>query len=52
MLGLGDIVLPGLLVAFAARYDVSIGARIPWNFLLMVAGYSVGLMMANVAGDG
>jgi len=49
MLGLGDIVLPGLLVAFAARYDVSIGARIPWNFLLMVAGYSVGLMMANVA---
>ena len=25
MLGLGDLVLPGLIVAFAARYDVSIG---------------------------
>lgn len=25
MLGLGDIILPGLLVAFAARYDHSVG---------------------------
>ena len=36
MLGLGDIVLPGLLVAFACRYDVARGARIPYNFILMV----------------
>uniref|UniRef100_A0A7S2H102 PA domain-containing protein n=1 Tax=Octactis speculum TaxID=3111310 RepID=A0A7S2H102_9STRA len=49
MLGLGDIVLPGLLVSFAIRYDVSKRARVPWNYILMVIGYSIGLMMANVA---
>merc|ERR1719178_519651 len=49
MLGLGDIVLPGLLVSFAIRYDVSTRKRYPTYFILMVIGYSIGLMMANVA---
>lgn len=49
MLGLGDIVLPGLLVAFAARYDVSIRANVPGHYILMVCGYAVGLLLANFA---
>ena len=50
MLGLGDIILPGLLVAFTARYDRS--RSVPLHkgyFCLMVIGYSIGLMMANLA---
>ena len=47
MLGLGDIVLPGLLVAFAARCDACALQR--RCFPLMVCGYAVGLAMANVA---
>jgi len=59
MLGLGDIILPGLLVAFAARYDRAMGKKhlLAFHkccseqsyFRLMVIGYAVGLMMANVA---
>lgn len=30
MLGLGDIVLPGLLVSFAIRYDTSIGRKVTY----------------------
>eukprot|EP00640_Fibrocapsa_japonica_P000613 CAMPEP_0113934592 /NCGR_PEP_ID=MMETSP1339-20121228/1905_1 /TAXON_ID=94617 /ORGANISM="Fibrocapsa japonica" /LENGTH=642 /DNA_ID=CAMNT_0000936457 /DNA_START=48 /DNA_END=1976 /DNA_ORIENTATION=+ /assembly_acc=CAM_ASM_000762 len=51
MLGLGDIVLPGLVVAFALRYDLHKG-RNPWCggfFAYMVIGYAAGLMMADVA---
>ena len=47
MLGLGDIVLPGLLVAFAARCDACALQR--RYFPLVVCGYAVGLAMANVA---
>jgi signal peptide peptidase-like protein 2B len=50
MLGLGDIILPGLLVAFAARYDRASGVPLCRGyFRLMVLGYAVGLMMANMA---
>jgi hypothetical protein len=49
MLGLGDIVLPGLLVAFAARYDAARRASPATNWLLMVAGYALGLALANIA---
>lgn len=59
MLGLGDIILPGLLVAFAARYDRAMGKRhlLAFQkccsersyFRLMVIGYAIGLMMANIA---
>ena len=50
LLGLGDIVLPGLLVAFALRVDVV--KRLRWNhgyFVPMVVGYGVGLAVAIVA---
>ncbi|CBJ48823.1 putative growth-on protein GRO10 [Ectocarpus siliculosus] len=50
MLGLGDIVIPGLLLSFAHRYDLSVGLH--WGkgyFVFMVAGYAVGLLMANMA---
>lgn len=50
MLGLGDIVIPGLLLSFAHRYDVSVGLRSSRGyFAFMVAGYAVGLLMANMA---
>ena len=58
MLGLGDIVLPGLLVSFAARYDATLAAARgsawansawPKHFLVVLFGYGVGLAMANVA---
>jgi Signal peptide peptidase len=50
MLGLGDIVLPGLLLSFAARYDASVG--LPFSrgyFAYMVGGYAAGLLLANLA---
>ena len=53
MLGLGDIVLPGLLLSFAARYEAARhndGTRsVPKYFVLMTAGYALGLAMANTA---
>ncbi len=50
MLGLGDIILPGLLVAFAARYDRATGVPLTRGFFrAMVLGYAAGLMMANMA---
>eukprot|EP00904_Undaria_pinnatifida_P002749 jgi/Undpi1/12475/HiC_scaffold_5.g02146.m1 len=50
MLGLGDIVIPGLLLSFAHRYDVSVGLRLSRGyFVYMVAGYAVGLLLANMA---
>lgn len=50
MLGLGDIILPGLLVAFAARYDRATGVPLTRGyFRAMVLGYAAGLMMANMA---
>lgn len=50
MLGLGDIILPGLLVAFTARYDRSLGTPLHKGYFhLMIWGYAVGLMMANMA---
>ena len=55
MLGLGDIVLPGLLLAWAARLDIrSYGSL--WSpyagrgyFPMVVVGYAIGLMAANFA---
>jgi signal peptide peptidase-like protein 2B len=50
MLGLGDIVLPGLVLTFALRYDyyTRTGACGGY-FVLMSFGYGVGLAMANYA---
>ena len=54
LLGLGDIVLPGLLMSFARRIDLSDAIkgekdrRRPSYFPVLCACYAVGLMMANV----
>jgi len=61
LLGLGDIVLPGLLLSFAWRLDMSKvlvrmsgrggvdeGARGGY-FVYLCVGYGIGLMMANIA---
>ncbi|GMF64608.1 unnamed protein product [Phytophthora lilii] len=47
MLGLGDIILPGMLLSFALRFDYSQGSTI--YFCLMAIGYAVGLALANLA---
>lgn len=47
MLGLGDIVLPGLLVALAARYDAQTN-RFDY-FPVAIAAYALGLGLANLA---
>lgn len=31
MLGLGDIVIPGLLLSFAHRYDISVRTLVPYR---------------------
>lgn len=56
LLGLGDIVLPGLLLSFAARLDAAkalLGGRAKCchgtYFWPLVVAYAIGLMMANVA---
>lgn len=49
MLGLGDIVLPGLLVSFALRYDYCRGNPISKNYFMAASiAYAVGLLMANI----
>ena len=50
MLGYGDIILPGLLAVFAARFDAA--RDLPWRcgyFVPVVAGYGVGLLLTYVA---
>ncbi len=55
MLGLGDIVLPGLLVVFCARYDARRFGSLRTAFyrrgylLMTLFGYSLGLFCADVA---
>ena len=50
MLGLGDIVLPGLLVSLAARFDSASGVKpLRGFFLYILVGYACGLLLANVA---
>ncbi|KAG6617344.1 putative signal peptide peptidase-like, aspartyl protease family A22B [Phytophthora cinnamomi] len=47
MLGLGDIILPGMLLSFTLRFDYSQGSTN--YFRLMAIGYAVGLALANLA---
>ena len=61
LLGLGDIVLPGLLISFAARLDeakrlvgghTSLDIRMPPSggyLLYLIIAYAVGLLFANIA---
>ncbi|GAB4817455.1 hypothetical protein N2152v2_004501 [Parachlorella kessleri] len=50
MLGYGDVILPGLLAVFAARFDAVRG--LPWRcgyLMPVVAGYGVGLLLTYAA---
>ncbi|KAG7384903.1 Signal peptide peptidase-like 2A [Phytophthora pseudosyringae] len=47
MLGLGDIILPGMLLSFTLRFDYAQGSTN--YFRLMAVGYAVGLALANLA---
>ncbi|CAA0805853.1 Signal peptide peptidase [Striga hermonthica] len=47
MLGLGDIVIPGIFVALALRFDVSRGTEIKY-FRSAFAGYAVGVVLTIV----
>ncbi|OQR96070.1 signal peptide peptidase-like, aspartyl protease family A22B [Achlya hypogyna] len=55
MLGLGDIVLPGLLLAFVLRFDytrrmhLKLAARTHRYYGVAAVGYAVGLFLANAA---
>jgi len=49
MLGLGDMVLPGLLVSFSLRLDYARRHTfLGGYFILMAIGYGIGLFMADV----
>lgn len=47
MLGLGDIVIPGIFVALALRFDVSRGKQ-PQYFTSAFAGYTVGVVLTII----
>ncbi|GMF33164.1 unnamed protein product [Phytophthora fragariaefolia] len=47
MLGLGDIILPGMLLSFTLRFDYFQGSTN--YFRHMAVGYAVGLALANLA---
>lgn len=50
LLGLGDVVLPGLMVTYALRIDIlRRGTWMGGYFLTEVVGYGVGLAMAIFA---
>ena len=55
ILGLGDVVLPGLLAVWAARHDIRQFGKLDFDqftrgfFPLAVKMYCVGLLMADVA---
>lgn len=49
MLGLGDIIMPGMLLSFALRFDYSPKSLGENYYRSMCIGYMVGLGMANVA---
>jgi hypothetical protein len=57
MLGLGDVVMPGLLVTFALRYDIATraprflcGPRCgPSYYAVLAVGYALGLLLALLA---
>ena len=48
MLGLGDIVLPGIGIALLRRFDHSIGQGFPWYFAVTLLAYVAGLVLTMV----
>lgn len=48
LLGLGDVLIPGLSVNYAIIFDLSIGNKIPIYFIINVFAYFFGLMIAFI----
>lgn len=49
LLGLGDLIIPGLLVSFCMRYDYCMGYPLSCNYFCAASiSYAVGLLLANV----
>ncbi|KAG7381189.1 Signal peptide peptidase-like 2A [Phytophthora pseudosyringae] len=49
LLGLGDIIIPGLLVAFCIRYDYCCGQPLSRGYVCAaMCAYAFGLMVANI----
>lgn len=48
MLGLGDIVTPGFLISFAARFDRFKGISDLTYFHVSIVGYTVGLLLSMI----
>ncbi|GAB9468995.1 Signal peptide peptidase-like, aspartyl protease family a22b [Globisporangium polare] len=49
LLGLGDLIIPGLLVAFCIRYDYCMGYPLSTKYFCVAsASYATGLLIANV----
>lgn len=49
LLGLGDLIMPGLLVAFCIRYDYCMGYPLSTKYFCVASvSYAVGLLIANV----
>uniref|UniRef100_A0A0P4VQW6 PA domain-containing protein n=1 Tax=Scylla olivacea TaxID=85551 RepID=A0A0P4VQW6_SCYOL len=49
LLGFGDILVPGLLIAFAFSFDLQVGTPRYVYYLVNVIGYGVGLLVTFVA---
>lgn len=48
LLGLGDLIVPGLLVAFCIRYDYCMGYPLSRSYFCVASvAYAVGLLLAN-----
>ncbi len=49
LIGLGDIVLPGLLICFLLRFDLTtLQGRANGYFIAGIVGYTVGLVLCEV----
>lgn len=50
MLGYGDVVVPGLLIAMLRRFDVAVGRRIACGYMLPgLLAYSMGMLLTDLA---
>ncbi|XP_041355333.1 signal peptide peptidase-like 2B [Gigantopelta aegis] len=48
LLGFGDIILPGLLVSYNHRFDITVGSRKIY-FIASVIAYTIGLVLTYIA---
>ncbi len=48
LLGLGDLLIPGLSVNYAILFDIAMGHRVKVYFIANIIAYAVGLLFAFV----